>query len=224
MTGDSQSEPPNFDPLARLYCWMEYLSFGPMLSRCRFYFLPHITNANRALVFGDGDGRFIARLLAENPMVHVDAVDCSSAMLAESRRRSSDSIRLRTIHADIRSFTPDHSHYDVIVSHFFLDCLTESEIANLVERIIPHLAADARWLVSEFAIPRTGWQRLIGRGIVGLLYFAFDKMTHLTQHQLPDYAAVLRRQGFVRQQSNYFLQGLLVAEVWARHSKHDSSG
>ncbi len=27
--------PPNFNPLARLYRWMEYFTFGPLLSRTR---------------------------------------------------------------------------------------------------------------------------------------------------------------------------------------------
>jgi len=43
-----------FDRIARLYRPLEYLSFGPMLERCRFHHLAAIRNCRRALVIGAG--------------------------------------------------------------------------------------------------------------------------------------------------------------------------
>ena len=57
----------NFDLIARPYRWLEYLTFGPALARCRNHFLPQLTDRRAALVLGDGDGRFLARLLAPTP-------------------------------------------------------------------------------------------------------------------------------------------------------------
>ncbi len=75
--------PPRFDRVARLYRVLEYLSFGPMLERCRFHHLPALAAADcsRALILGDGDGRFLARLLAACPELSAQAVDASPAML-----------------------------------------------------------------------------------------------------------------------------------------------
>ena len=67
----------NFDRIARPYRWLEYLSLGRALERCRFHFLPRLRDCRRALVLGDGDGRFTAKLLDANPSVQVDAVDIS---------------------------------------------------------------------------------------------------------------------------------------------------
>ncbi len=211
--------PPNFDPIARVYRWMEYLSFGPMLERCRFYFLPDCVQARRALVLGDGDGRFTARLLAENRSIHIDAVDSSAAMLKQLECRAAHAvadagIRLRTIQADLRGFIPDRSGYDLVVSHFFLDCLTDDELEKMVARIVPHLVPGGIWVVSEFAIPEQGWGRVAGRVLVRFLYFVFDKLTHLHLQQIPDYARVMARGGFGRQQQVQFSGGLLVSEVW----------
>ncbi len=80
------TSPSNFDRIARPYRWLEYLSFGPMLERCRFYRIPQLTAARRALVLGDGDGRFLARLLTCNPEVQVDAVDRARRCCACSSR------------------------------------------------------------------------------------------------------------------------------------------
>jgi SAM-dependent methyltransferase len=222
-TTTPRRDTPDFDSLARIYRWMEYLSFGPMLERCRFHFLGRCSQARRALVLGDGDGRFTARLLATNQNVEIDAVDSSAAMLTELRRRGLHASvdaenRLRTIHADLRKVTPDNHppdpKYDLVVSHFFLDCLTDNEVAGVVERIIPHLTSDAAWLISEFSIPEKGWRRATATQIVRFLYFAFDKMTHLRVHKIPDYGHILGRCGFRCRQRTRMLCGLLVTEVW----------
>lgn len=212
---------PNFDPLARIYRWMEYCSFGPMLERCRFRFVSQCRETRNALILGDGDGRFAARLVSINANVHIDAVDASTAMLSQLRERvdrvsPQASEQVRTFHDDLRGFSPTGSAHDLVVSHFFLDCLTDDEVCKLIERISPHLTPRARWLVSEFAIPRAGLWRICGRWLIRFLYFAFAKMTHLQVKEIPDYAGALSRHGFERREQAEFLGGLLVAEMWER--------
>jgi SAM-dependent methyltransferase len=215
---------PDFDPLAKVYRWLEYLSFGPMLERCRFHFLSSCGKARHALVLGDGDGRFTARLLAMNRTVQVDAIDSSPAMLAELRRRVLHSApnaesRLRTVHADLRDFTPERCDYDLMASHFFLDCLTDDEVSAMVERILPHLSPNATWLISEFAIPAKGVRRAAARLLIRFLYFAFNKMTHLRVQQIPDYSLVMALHGFRRREQVRFLGGLLMTELWHRQDR-----
>ena len=40
LSSMTEQTPANFDPIARPYRWMEYLTFGPALARCRNHFLP----------------------------------------------------------------------------------------------------------------------------------------------------------------------------------------
>ena len=212
---------PDFDPLAKIYRWMEYCSFGPILERCRFHFLPQCSGARKALILGDGDGRFTARLLASNHKVQVDAVDASAAMLTELRQRVQQAApnaikRLKTFHIDIRDFVPTGNDYDLVVSHFLLDCLTDTEVECLIERILPHLDPNAEWIISEFSISHRGWRRIYTGLVIHFLYFAFNKMTHLRVRHIPNYAQILCRFGFHRREQNHFLGGLLVAEVWKR--------
>lgn len=221
-----QSPTPNFDRLARVYRWMEYLSFGPMLERCRFWYIPACAASRYALILGDGDGRFTASLLGTNPELKADAVDGSAAMLAALKclvgqtakdfRAESGSLRLNTFKADIREFVPPGNAYDLVVTHFFLDCLAAEEIDGLIKRILPHLNSNAVWLVSEFAIPEHGWRKMAAKGLIRGLYFAFSVMTRLQVNQLPDYASIFARHNFQRAHQTRFLGGLLVAEIWQR--------
>ncbi|HVA63247.1 MAG TPA: class I SAM-dependent methyltransferase [Terriglobales bacterium] len=209
----------NFDRIAPLYRALEYASFGPMLARCRCAWLPALGNNHRALVYGDGDGRFLARLLRQAPAVQVDSVDCSPAMLRRQQRRAERAgvaARVRLHRADARAFQPPQGPYDLVVTHFFLDCLSEAELEALLAGVLPHLAPNARWLVSEFAVAPRGWRRLPTRLVVGGLYLAFRWITGLQVRRLPDYAAALARHDFRRTALRPFLGGLLRSEQWTR--------
>src|SRR4051812_5218905 len=83
----THAQEPHFDLIARPYRWLEYLTLGRALERCRNYYLPQLRDRRHALVFGDGDGWFLAQLLGENPDLRADAVDTSAAMLRLLRQR-----------------------------------------------------------------------------------------------------------------------------------------
>jgi cyclopropane fatty-acyl-phospholipid synthase-like methyltransferase len=208
-----------FDHLARPYRWLEYLSFGPWLGRCRMAQLAHLTGARRALLLGDGDGRFLARMLAADPSLTVDVVDSSDSMLTlldRRIRRSGAQARQRIcLHqADALEWNPT-GRYDLIVSHFFLDCFFPHQLEQLFDRVLPHALPGARWVISEFAIPRNAFAAYLARGIIGSLYRAFGLFTGLPVRALPDYATSLLRRGLVLSHERHYLAGLLCSQVWS---------
>jgi SAM-dependent methyltransferase len=206
---------PNFNPIARSYRWLEYLTLGHALERCRLYFLPKLLHQKKALVIGDGDGRFLAELMAANPYIYVDAVDTSATMLQLlSQRCQGDAARLKTHHSNALTFAPTET-YDLVVTHFFLDCLTQSELEALVACIAPALAPGGLWLVSDFRIP-SGPMCLPARTIVRSLYLAFRIITGLRTTRLPDHATPMAHAGLTRVDHRNSLGGLLTTELWQR--------
>jgi SAM-dependent methyltransferase len=214
------NDAPNFNRLARLYRWMEWLSFGPWLALTRRNFLPEALHARRALVLGDGDGRFTARLLRLNPEIQVDAVDASSAMLEELLRRAGpNASRVRVYLADARDWQPpapiDAEPYDLIATHFFLDCLTQHDVRMLATTVASAADGSALWIVSEFAIPEGRFGALVAGPLVSLLYWAFSRLTGLSVRTLPDHSAALQSVGFMQVQRHARLGGLLISELWS---------
>lgn len=207
---------PNFDHLAGVYRWLEFGAFGPYLSRRRNACLSELGHCRRALVLGDGDGRFTARLLAVNPHVRVDAVDVSAAMLrALVRRAGPQAERIRTYRANARDWQPPPATcYDVVATHFFLDCLSTEEVRCLAATLRTALAPAALWVVSEFAVPAGSFGRLVARPVVGLLYWIFGRLTGLRIDRLPDHRAALQSAGFVLLRRQASLGGLLASELW----------
>jgi ubiquinone/menaquinone biosynthesis C-methylase UbiE len=204
----------NFDPVAKAYRWMEYLSFGPFLERCRETYLARLTTARRALVLGDGDGRFLACLLAINPSLEVDVVDSSGSMLRVLQSRIGGHPQVRLHHVDALAWEPAGT-YDLIVTHFFLDCFFPAQVEQLFDRVLPHAQPGAQWVISEFAIPANRLLALLAGALVAMLYRTFFVLTGLQVRKLPDYSIPLRERGLLLAGERPYLAGLLTAQLWS---------
>jgi ubiquinone/menaquinone biosynthesis C-methylase UbiE len=212
---------PNFDRLAGVYRWMELVTFGPLLTRCREAFLADVISARRAVVLGDGDGRFTAELLRVNPQVQIEAVDASAAMLeALKRRAGANADRVSAYCADARDWRPAEAPVDLVATHFFLDCLTTEEIRALAKRVSGAMSPSAVWIVSEFAIPESWFGRWVAQHLVWLLYRAFGLLTGLEIRGLPEHRAALQGAGFTLAERRRWLRGLLVSEMWVIGRPH----
>ena len=211
------SAEPDFNRIARPYRWLEYLTLGKSLESCRTHYLPQLLDCRHALVLGDGDGRFLAQLLKQNQHLRIDAVDISATMLQLLSKRCEAATpnagnRLRTHHANALTL-PLEGSYDLVVTHFFLDCLTQPELNTLIDRIAPNLTRGALWLISDFRIPR-GPMHLPAKLLVRALYLAFRLLTGLRTTRLPDHATPLTQAGLTRISAQHRLAGLLTTELW----------
>lgn len=202
----------NCDPIARWYWWLEYIGFGGALERRRYAFLNDVADARHALVLGEGDGRFLVRLVPlmfRHPGATIDYVDVSGRMLDLARSRAGDLPNY--ILGDALAIPLPTARYDLVVTHFFLDCFDERDAAALVDRVSASATGDARWLVSEFR--DSGW---LARTWIALLYAFFRITTGLTTNRLIDHHPLLRRGGFVLEKSESARGGMLVSELWRR--------
>ena len=206
---------PNFDRVARSYRFLEYLTMGRSLERTRLHFLPQLLTARNALVLGDGDGRFLEELLEANPGLRTTPVDSSTAMLDLLRQRCAHwSNRLRICQIDALCFQASEGEaYDLVVTHFFLDCLSQPQLDQLVEHIASQLAPRAIWVVSDFQVPQ-GALRIPARLFIDGLYLGFRILTGLQTRRLPDHRLPLSRAGFACFDRQQFLGGLLMTELW----------
>jgi trans-aconitate methyltransferase len=211
---------PNFDRIAAIYRWAEYISLGPLLQRTRTGLLDQLNNPRHALVLGDGDGRFLEQLLLRYPQCTAVAADISAAMLDKLRRRCLHSVpnaatRLTTLQRSALEIDPPPAN-DLIVTHFLLDCFSQSDVDALITRIASQLAPGTLWLVSDFALPENQLLRPLARLYIASLYAAFRLLTGLRVRQLPDTQSALQRNGMRRITCVTLLGGLLYTELWQR--------
>jgi SAM-dependent methyltransferase len=204
----------NCDWIAPYYRWFEYLGFGRELERRRCSLLPEVHAARRVLVLGDGDGRFLARLTREIPDASIDSIEASARMQALARGRTEPYVHHRQ--GDARTVPLDRGRYDLIATHFFLDCFDANELPEVIERVASAAAPRAQWLISEFRQAPQGWRALWTRTWIASLYLFFRAATGLRTRALVDHHPLLAQGGFrlVRQETSRF--GLLASELWQR--------
>jgi ubiquinone/menaquinone biosynthesis C-methylase UbiE len=205
----------NCDPIARAYRYLEYASFGSALQRRRCHFLPQLSGARKVLMLGEGDGRFLAEFVRQIPQAEVDYADRSAKMLELARWRAASS-RVRFHHRNLLADALPGGKYDTIITHFFLDCLSDDDVTFVVQRTALAARSGAIWVVSEFREPDFGWQRLRAKLWVAGLYAAFRVVTRLSTRKLPDHASALRNAGFRLEQEALASAGLLTSQLWVR--------
>jgi len=209
---------PGFDCLADGYDWMEKIVAGNRLERCRNAFWSEMGEVNNVLLAGVGHGRFLVELKRRYPQAKITCIDASARMLKVSRRhllRKGLSIEgVELIHADLLVWEPTPGQYDLIGTHFFLDCFTPSQLSEVVKRLRMGAKPGAYWHLSDFQIPDRGWRRVRAQIIIWLMYRFFRVVTDLPAASLADPEHSLRASGFICRARKEFEWGLLCAELW----------
>jgi ubiquinone/menaquinone biosynthesis C-methylase UbiE len=209
------------DRLARIYRWLEYLRYGKALERCRATMLPQIAQARRVLILGDGDGRFSTAFLAHNQTARVASLEISGQMIAVARRRLNaashrGSSRITFRQDDIRTTPQPGDGYDLVVTHFFFDVFSTSELRAIIDRVSRWTTPDALWLVSEFDLPSSGWHRTHARFWLKTMYTFFRITTNLRNQHLPDWRPLMEEAGFIARKQTQYQNGFIVSELWQR--------
>jgi ubiquinone/menaquinone biosynthesis C-methylase UbiE len=111
-----------FNFVAPIYPALEHLVFGSHLDDARQAFFEDVLKANRVLLVGEGNGRFLKALIARKSAGFIKVAEKSSVMihLAKKRAGASRNVALEFIEADFRLCQPG-KEFDCIVTHFFLD-------------------------------------------------------------------------------------------------------
>jgi len=210
----------SFDLVAPYYRWMECVLAGGVMQRGRVAFLDEIPAARNILLLGEGHGRCLVECCRRFPKARIDCVDASERMLAEARRRLRrshlEATQVNFIQADILNGLPVGETYDLIATHFFLDCFRSDQL----ELIIPGIAAGAipgaNWLIADFQIPPAGLPRLRARLILWMLYAFFRATTQLPADRLTAPDSLLQRAGFALSRRVDSDWGLLHSDWWRR--------
>lgn len=213
--------PINFDPLARIYRTLEVVAFGRDLARARLCHLDHLAGCRSILVLGEGDGRFVSRLVHLAPHAEIRCVDSSSAMIEQARRRLAEEsagaeTRVTFEKADALTLRFPAAHYDAVVTLFFLDCFTEEDVARIVPGLAEALTPAATWLYADFAMPPRGVARLRAKVWLGLLYGFFRLSTGLRVRSLPNAEGMIQHAGFAPVKTHTFQAGMLRSVAFCR--------
>jgi SAM-dependent methyltransferase len=213
----------SFDAIAPWYRALETIAFGNALQRARLACLEEIDPPSRGLIVGEGDGRFLRDLVRRHPAIEVDCVDASERMLRLARQRIErelpDSLnRIRFLQRDITSWTPTPGAYDLVVTHFVLDCFPKGQVADVVGRLAGAATTKATWLLADFCVPPDGFRRTRARVWLAAMYRFFQVTARIEAAALVDPSLFLCAGGFELVHQHLFRRGMVKSELWRRDS------
>ncbi|HEX2735096.1 MAG TPA: class I SAM-dependent methyltransferase [Polyangiaceae bacterium] len=197
----------SFDHLARSYSKLERLMFRGALERARTAHLHRIGEPKRALLLGEGDGRFALELMRRFPNCQVVIVERSAKMNELARERLSDySARVTWMETDATQLTFGVG-YDLVTTLFFLDCFESAIQSSLIERVAAATAVDAHWLYADFVENTRGLRGAVGKLLVWLLYRVFGALTDIAARRLHDPVPRIEEAGFRKLETRTFACG-----------------
>ena len=123
------------------------------------------------------------------------------------------------LHADALSWHPPERAFDLIVTHFFLDCFQPEQLRSLIERLAVAAMPTATWLVADFQIPHCGLAQYRARFIHRIMYAFFRCTTALPACTLTVPDPVLEANNFALSERHVSEWGLLHTDRWARGAK-----
>ena len=157
--------------------------------------------------------------MAWAPTARITYVDASRRMLELTRRdlvRNNLNGPVEFTCADILQWTPEAAQYDLIATHFFLDCFRPDQICAIVKKLSQAAKPSASWLLSDFQIPRSGLSRWRARAIVRCMYTFFRAATKLPASGLSEADEYLEACGFNLRARSVSEWGLLRSDHWER--------
>jgi ubiquinone/menaquinone biosynthesis C-methylase UbiE len=218
----------SFDLVARHYRWLEAITFGNALQRARTCWIDTIARPKRTLIVGEGDGRFLCALVRAHPKIDVDCIDASEVMVqfarARLRRTHPESVsRVRFTCQDILKWSPQKS-YDLLVTHFFLDCFPARELEALIAKLATAAEPGAVWLIADFTVPRKSFARAHARLWLRMMYTFFRATAGIAANELVDPAPCLTGRGFIQTARKLSRASMLRSDVYVAAAKFASAG
>jgi tRNA (cmo5U34)-methyltransferase len=143
--------------------------------------------------------------------VTIDYLEYSSAMLKMAKARNVKTNSVNFILGDENSIKYEN-HYDVVITHYFLDLFHEEKLGNVIRKLFKSLNSNGYWLVADFYLDEKSSFKQ--KGTVWLMYKFFKFFCNIeTQHLiLPD--SIFESYFLSKMKQKFFYRNLIRSTVW----------
>jgi tRNA (cmo5U34)-methyltransferase len=214
-SAESNCSHNQFDLVAPHYPLLERCVFGSRLDRARQAFFDAIVQADRILLVGEGNGRFLKSLLARKGNGSVKVVEKSPVMvrLAKDRIRKLEDlpVDVEFMETDVCEYNPANK-FDCLVTHFVLDLFNPPAQRSLIERITELTTPNGTWINVDFLPART----LRGGILMWLQYAFFRLVSQIEARHRFDESTAAAAAGWTVVETISYLGGLVVAKRWQK--------
>lgn len=109
----------------------------------------------------------------------------------------------------------DQPPFDVLITPFFLDVFSPTELPHVMRSLSSRLTREGRWLFADFCPPLTGWRA----ALVWLMYRFFRLSTGLANQHLSDFRQHFSALGFSPERPARLAAGMILSVIWRRAAR-----
>ncbi|MGJ8639958.1 MAG: class I SAM-dependent methyltransferase [Opitutaceae bacterium] len=213
----------NYSPLANYYRAIEIFTMGTVLQSARIAQverLAEVSTIQNALLVGEGDGSFLIHFMQRFPEAQITVIEHSEFMILRAKERLLKAdccpsrvtfVRVGLLDADF-----DHQQFDLITTIFFLDNFGDETVKECLAHLMPCLREGGHWIVSDFAIPQSGWRRWRAKLWLNILYVFFRQTAAIPARHLPAIEQHFGVYPLRLNQRQEFSAGLLFSSLYRR--------
>lgn len=183
--------PNNYSIISPFYDAIKTLVFGKTLIETEIHFLKNLESKS-LLVIGSGSAEFLNHIEIEG-FEKISLIDKNPEMLSKAKNRIKDDSNIEILNMDILQ-SDFLNEYDYISLPFFLDCLNDSEINLVLERVYSILKPQGKLIISDFFLDENSSTK--SRFLTKLMYQFFSIATNINRSQIPDYKHFALKNGF----------------------------
>lgn len=194
--------------------------FGKRLHQARTALLSELGQVKTALVFGDGNGRFLKDLCSEQPHCNVTSVDHSKAMLHRQRERLAQLGKdnpVEFLHVDALQYEPPSGSFDLLVCCYFLDCFTESQLNRCLPIWLGALKGNGTLYFVDFQRPKSPLRRFYSDVRLLMIHQLFRRWTNHPSRKLLNLCEIIEMHGMQMTAEASHLDSMCVCRLYKKN-------
>ncbi|MEQ8926001.1 MAG: class I SAM-dependent methyltransferase [Fulvivirga sp.] len=201
----------NFNSIAFIYDKLAHIVFGKAIIESQQVHLGHIKNGKSILICGGGTGQILRKLDALNVSLKVDFVEKSRGMIERACRHAPfKNLQVNFINQDI--FDVDLGEYDVIVTPFFLDIFSRSNLVKLIATLSASVKPKGCWINTDFKISNVWWKKVM----ILFMYLFFRLTANLEGKKLHDFELLIIKSGLSKVESTTFFKAMIDSSIYKK--------
>ena len=177
--------------------------FQGSLHSSQIHFLDKLPKLSKALVLGGGTGKFLVALLLSDKVERVVYVDISPGMISKAKdkiQKLNLEDKVDFICGGLESIPADQ--YDLICTHYFLDCFGSEQIEEVIQHLKKSLAEDGIWHLTDFYLDSES--SFLRKKFVAFLYFFFRLSCGLNVDKLANFKKIFKEVEFKEIEESFF--------------------
>lgn len=204
----------NYDNAAWFYDRLTRLIYGKTLVRAQQYAISAVPAGANILIAGGGTGWILEELTALHPEgLTITYVDVSANMIALARKRNVGGNKVTFIN-DVVQHAPLDARYDVVLTPFLFDNLSEQSATEVFGSMHTRLKKDGLWLYVDFnVVAGSAWWQ---KALLAMMYLFFKTLCGVEANRLPDMERHFRADHYKLEGEKLFLKKFIVSRIFRK--------